>query len=675
MQTRASNSELFEPLPESEHTLNRRLCRRNRRVLFKQRNNPPQHSRIVYPLILDINYFRHFLDILQNYDPTDDEPMWAADRVVAPTPGSAITILETANEFAIKGNQLTLMKGNQFDGKTKTDPHKHIHEFLGICDMFKYRDTENEDVCLMMFPLSLTGETKTWLDELNEGTIEMWDELRTVFISRFFPPALFDRLLREIRAFSQHENESLTDAWPRMKEMLRNCHGHNLSKGNIIKIFYHGLTEIIQEVLNAAVGGSSNSDTDKIMARMDVMTMKMDAQYKDFQSHSKQSNLDDDDIPMSSEEEAKFMKTFHRIRFYHDYRDRDYNHDNWRSRGRNDYNRDNYQSHSDDKPDLQKQLSDSSKLNTQPTLLLVDKQSGRPSGSLPSNTQPNPKAKNMLVEVSKYNFPADFVILKREEDSKVPLILGRPFLHTVDALIRVKQKQLNLGVGTKRMIFHIDSVMKHSYLNDDTCFSIDVIDEILEEDFDALLDEEPPTDLELKPLLDNLEYVFLEEPSFLHVIISSQLSEENKNKLVYVLKRYKQAFAWKTTDIPGIRPSFCIIYLIADSPWVSPIHCVPKKGGITVVANERNELVPTRTVIGWRVCIDYRKLNEATAKDHFPLPFMDQMCMLVIFHDMIEESVEVFMDDFSVFGSSFDHCLNNLDKMLQRCKDAHLVLN
>ncbi|GJS96732.1 reverse transcriptase domain-containing protein [Tanacetum coccineum] len=117
----------------------------------------------------------------------DDEPMWAADRVVAPTPGSAITVPETANEFAIKGNHLTLVKGNQFDGRTKTDPHKHIHEFLGICDMFKYRDTENEVVRLMMFPLSLIGEAKTWLDELNEGTIETWDELRTTFISRFFP--------------------------------------------------------------------------------------------------------------------------------------------------------------------------------------------------------------------------------------------------------------------------------------------------------------------------------------------------------------------------------------------------------------------------------------------------------------------------------------------------------
>nr|GFA69510.1 reverse transcriptase domain-containing protein [Tanacetum cinerariifolium] len=92
----------------------------------------------------------------------------AAEHVVALTPSFTITIPETAHEFAIKGNHFTLVKGNQFDGRTKIDPHKHIYEFLGIYDMFKYRDTENEVVHRMMFPLSLTGEAKTWLDELNE---------------------------------------------------------------------------------------------------------------------------------------------------------------------------------------------------------------------------------------------------------------------------------------------------------------------------------------------------------------------------------------------------------------------------------------------------------------------------------------------------------------------------
>ncbi|GJR02845.1 reverse transcriptase domain-containing protein [Tanacetum coccineum] len=249
-------------------------------------------------------------------------------------------------------------------------------------------------------------------------------------------------------------------------------------------------------------------------------------------------------------------------------------------------------------------------------------------------------AESMLVEVGKFTFPADFVILEMEEDSKVPLILGRPFLYTADA---------------------------HSYLNDDTCFNID---EIQEEYFDTLLNEgskilhsikgtlleeeifvefdkfiamttdensdsesdteelpfekitintdykiktsleEPPTNLELKPLPDNLEYVFLEEPSFLPVIISSQLSQEKKNKLIQLLDDKKHVVQKQRRLNPNMQEvvkkeivkllDSGIIYPIADSPWVSPIHCVPKKGGITAVTNENDELVQTRIVMGWR---------------------------------------------------------------------------
>ncbi|GJV14141.1 reverse transcriptase domain-containing protein [Tanacetum coccineum] len=284
--------------------------------------------------------------------------------------------------------------------------------------------------------------------------------------------------------------------------------------------------------------------------------------------------------------------------------------------------------------------------------------------------------------------------------------------------------------------------------------------------------EEPP-ELELKDLPSHLEYAYLEENDKLPVIIAKGLKDDEKEALLKVLKSHKRAIAWKITDIKGIDPRFCthkilmeddykptvqsqrrvnpkihevikkevlklldagMIYPISDSPWVSPVHCVPKKGGITVVANEENELIPTRLVTGWRVCIDYRKLNEATRKDHFPLPFMDQMlerlagnefycfldgfsgyfqipidpqdqekttftcpygtfvyrrmpfglcnapdtfqrCMMAIFHDMIEKTMEVFMDDFSVFRDSFDSCLSNLEKMLKRCEDTNLFLN
>ena len=175
--------------------------------------------------------------------------------------------------------------------------------------------------------------------------------------------------------------------------------------------------------------------------------------------------------------------------------------------------------------------------------------------------------------------------------------------------------------------------------------------------------EEPPV-LELKQLPEYLEYAFLEEDSKLPVIIASGLSTAQKDKLLKVLKEHKRAIAWKISDIQGISPSFCthkilleedfkpvvqpqrrlnpnmkdvvkkevvklldagMIYPISDSTWVSPVQVVPKKGGMTVVPNEKNELIPMRTVTGWRVCIDYRRLNEATRKDHFPLPFVDQM--------------------------------------------------
>nr|GEV82772.1 reverse transcriptase domain-containing protein [Tanacetum cinerariifolium] len=117
--------------------------------------------------------------------------------------------------------------------------------------------------------------------------------------------------------------------------------------------------------------------------------------------------------------------------------------------------------------------------------------------------------------------------------------------------------------------------------------------------------DEPP-EVELKDLPPYLEYAFLEGDDKLPVIIAKELGDEEKAALIKVLKSHKRAIAWKL-------------------PWVSPIHCLPKKGGFTVVKNEENELIPTRLVTGWRVCIDYQKLNEATRKDHFPLPFMDQM--------------------------------------------------
>ncbi|CAN6677849.1 unnamed protein product [Malus baccata var. baccata] len=278
--------------------------------------------------------------------------------------------------------------------------------------------------------------------------------------------------------------------------------------------------------------------------------------------------------------------------------------------------------------------------------------------------------------------------------------------------------------------------------------------------------------LDLKPLPSHLKYIFLGENATLPAIISSSLTAQEEEKLVRVLKEFKSALGWTLADIKGISPTTCMhhifleegakptrkaqrrfnllmmevvkkeiikfldygmIYLISDNRWVSPIQCVPKKSGVTVVENVENEVVPTRIQTGWRVCIDYRKLNATTRKDHFPLPFLDQMlerlvghsfycfldgyygynqiviapddqenttftcpfatfayrcmpfglcnapaifqrCMVSIFSDYVERIIEIFMDDFRVFGDSFDNCLDNLTLILKRCVETNLSL-
>ena len=284
---------------------------------------------------------------------------------------------------------------------------------------------------------------------------------------------------------------------------------------------------------------------------------------------------------------------------------------------------------------------------------------------------------------------------------------------------------------------------------------------------------ERPLQLEQKPLPSHLRYAYLGESSTLPVIISASLTAVEEEKLLRVLRGHKNAIGWSLVDLKGIRPSMCmhrilledghnpsveaqrrlnptmkevvrkevlkwldagVIYPIFDSSWVSPIQVIPKKGGTIVIQTESNALLPSRTVTGWRICIDYRKLNKATRKDHFSLPFLYQMrdrlarheyycflyeysgynqiiispedqekttftcpygtfafrrmlfwlcnapgtfqrCMMAIFSYMVERTIEVSMDDFSVLGKSFDNFLENLRQTLIGCEETNLVLN
>ena len=175
--------------------------------------------------------------------------------------------------------------------------------------------------------------------------------------------------------------------------------------------------------------------------------------------------------------------------------------------------------------------------------------------------------------------------------------------------------------------------------------------------------EEAPK-IELKELPSHLQYALLGENETLPIILAANLSREQVDAALVILKRRKKAIGWQMSDIHGINSGLCmhkiymkeghrpsvqhqrrlnpvmkevvwkevikwldssIVYPISDSTWVSPVQCVPKKGGMTVITNDNNELIPTRTVTGWHTCMDYRKLNDATRKDHYPIPFINQM--------------------------------------------------
>ena len=334
--------------------------------------------------------------------------------------------------------------------------------------------------------------------------------------------------------------------------------------------------------------------------------------------------------------------------------------------------------------------------------------------------------KDVLVQVDKFYFPVDFVVLDTQpvvnQGTQFPVILGRPFLATANAIIHCRGGLMTLSFGNMTINLNIFNVIKGMGDEEDMC-EINMVDSVVQKYLDnvshddplksclaspswdeteflhsiiehndvlevngwapkfeplpqnedkALPSEERPPKLELKPLPTHLKYAFLGEEDTFPVIISSSLDLTQENQLLEILKTNGTALGWTIADIKGISPLICthrihleedvkpsrqpqrrlnpimkevvkkevlklldvgVIYPIADRKWVSPTQVVPKKSGVTVVTNENNELIPTRVTSGWGVCIDYRKLNAGTRKDHFPLPFVDQMLERVAGHE------------------------------------------
>ncbi|GJX92919.1 reverse transcriptase domain-containing protein [Tanacetum coccineum] len=509
------------------------------------------------------------------------------------------------------------------------------------------------------------GSARIWLEKEPPRSILTWDDLVSKFINQFFPLKTTTIVITKSRSFNKDSSKSFYEAWDRFNDLLRACPHHGFSELHQLDTFYNALNANDQDSLNSAAGGNFLDKMPReclriIESKSKVRNSRNKAVVAKVSSNSSTPGISPDVAALTTEvsELKNMMKTMlidkqkaqapASVKAVeqscvtcggaHSYR-------NYPATDSNVY-RDNIQEYVS-----QAAAANFNQGNTNSRPPMVSNQIRPPANPTPGY---DPIVSNSSPTLTPFG-DSDFLLLEE-----------------ADAFLALADDPTSPEVDESYYDPPGDIIILEALLNSDPLpppNQGNYLPEIKKElkiceakTAKSSIDE--PPEVELKDLPPHLEYAFLEDNNKLPVIIAKDLSVDEKTALIKVLKSRKQAIAWKLSDIKGINPEFCshkilmeddyepavqhqrrvnpkihdvikkeveklldagLIYPISDSPWVSPVHCVPKKGGMTIVTNDENELVPTRLVTGWRVCIDYHKLNEATRKDHFPLPFMDQM--------------------------------------------------
>ncbi|GJW13335.1 reverse transcriptase domain-containing protein [Tanacetum coccineum] len=197
---------------------------------------------------------------------TMDDTRTMAELLQAPTEGYGDAIVIPAilaENFELKHGLLNLVTSKQFCGFEKEDPHAHIRWFNKITSTIKYKDVPNSSIKLMLFPFSIEGAARIWLEKEPPRSIVTWEDLVSKFINQFFPPSKTTNLRNEISNFQQRFDESFCEAWERFMDLLRACPHHGFTELHQIDTFYNSLTSADQDSLNTAAGGNLLTKTPK----------------------------------------------------------------------------------------------------------------------------------------------------------------------------------------------------------------------------------------------------------------------------------------------------------------------------------------------------------------------------------------------------------------------------
>nr|GEU84429.1 reverse transcriptase domain-containing protein [Tanacetum cinerariifolium] len=584
--------------------------------------------------------------------------------------GPIATIEIQAMNFGLKNNVIQQVQNSyQFHRLLGDDANKNLEKLLHVTQSIKVNGVTDDALRMYLFPHSLTHHAIAWFDSLPRNSITTFEQMAKMFLEKYFPPSMVTKLRNKITNFRQRPDESLFEAWERYKISIDRCPNHNMLPVTQIDTFYNRLTLRHRDTINAAEEiialKAEMAEINKTLMKVLQINQQVKAVAHNYETYGGLHSYNDCPVTVGQTQNVYAAEAYNQggeltlcvgnkaVTFNLDQTSR--------------YSA-NYDAMSVNQIDL---IDVACEEYSQEVLGFSMSRNPTPSVEpIVSTSSPT------LTSFGDSNF----------------------LLEETDAFLAIDDEPILPKIDNSYYDPEGDILFLEEFLNDDPSSPPLPPQELKEFCTHKILMED-----DFKPAVQHQRRVNLK----IHEVIKKEVL--------------------KLLDVG-------LIYPISDSPLVSLMYCVPKKGGFTVVENKENELISTRLVMGWRVCIDYQKLNDATRKDHLPLPFMDQMlkrlsgneyyfflngfscyfknpiapqdqekttftcpygtfayrrmpfrlcnapgtfqrCMMAIFHNMIKKMMEVFMDNFSVFGNSFGTCLSHLDKMLKRCEDTNLCLN